>query len=158
MRDGPGQPGFEGIEGDLNISPERAAWPEGSIGAETRRWLEDDARYFLRQALSTPCLNVLTGCDGIYLEDLEGRRYMDFHGNSVHQVGFAHPAVVAAIKTQLDRLSFCTRRYTNHAAIERARTLARIAPGDLGKSLFCPSGAAAVGMALRLARAACPSR
>jgi len=154
MSDGPGRRAFEGIEGDLNVSPERAAWAGRSIGAETRQWLEEDARYFLHQALSTPCLDVLAGCGGIYLEDLEGRRYMDFHGNSVHQVGFAHPAVVEAIKTQLDRLSFCTRRYTNHAAIELARTLARIAPGDLGKSLFCPSGAAAVAMALRLARAA----
>jgi 4-aminobutyrate aminotransferase len=38
--------------------------------------------------------------------------------------------------------------------VELAKTLARITPGDLAKSLFCPSGAAAVGMALRLARAA----
>jgi 4-aminobutyrate aminotransferase len=62
--------------------------------------------------------------------------------------------VVAAIKAQLDELAFCTRRYTNRPAIELARTLARITPGDLAKSLFCPSGAGAVGMALRLARAA----
>jgi 4-aminobutyrate aminotransferase len=79
---------------------------------------------------------------------------MDFHGNSVHQVGFGHPAVVAAIKAQLDALPFSTRRYTNRPAVELAETLAAITPGDLGKSLFCPSGAAAVGMALRLARAA----
>jgi 4-aminobutyrate aminotransferase len=92
-------------------------------------------------------------CEGIYVEDLEGRRYMDFHGNSVHQVGFANPVVIEAIKAQLDELAFCTRRYTNRSAIALARKLAEITPGDLGKSLFCPSGAAAVGMALRLARA-----
>src|SRR5215831_9704555 len=154
MSDGPGRRAFEGIEGDLNVSPERAAWAGRSIGAETRQWLEEDARYFLHQALSTPCLDVLAGCQGLYLEDLEGRRYMDFHGNSVHQVGFANRTVVAAIKTQLDQLSFSTRRYTNRPAVALARKLAEITPGDLGKSLFCPSGAAAVGMALRLARAA----
>src|SRR5439155_1195807 len=99
-----------------------------------------------------PCLNALARSDGIYLEDLEGRRYMDFHGNSVHQVGFGNPAVIAAVKAQLDELSFCTRRYTNARAVELARKLAQITPGDLGKSLFCPSGAAAIGMALRLAR------
>src|SRR6266511_4284258 len=49
--------------------------------------------------------------------------------------------------------SFCTRRYTNIPAVELARKLAQITPGDLAKSLFCPSGAAAIGMALRLARA-----
>jgi 4-aminobutyrate aminotransferase len=144
---------FEGVEGDLNLSSHRAEWMRGNIGAETSRRLEEDSRYFLHQALSTPCLNVLTGADGIYVEDLEGRRYMDFHGNSVHQVGFGNPAVIAAIKTQLDRLSFCTRRYTNVPAIELAEKLAHITPGALGKSLFCPSGAAAIAMAVRLARA-----
>ncbi len=144
--------GFEGIEGDLNLSPRRAEW-RARLGAETRRWLDEDERYFLRQALSTPCLDVLARCDGVWLEDLEGRRYMDFHGNSVHQVGFGHPAVLAAIKAQLDTLPFTTRRYTNRPAVELAKTLAAIAPGDLGKSLFCPSGAAAIAMALRLARA-----
>ncbi len=145
---------FEGIEGDLNLSPHRAEWTRRNIGPETRRWLEEDARYFLHQALSTPCLNALARADGIYLEDLEGRRYMDFHGNSVHQVGFGNPAVIAAVKAQLDELSFCTRRYTNIPAVELARKLAQITPGDLAKSLFCPSGAAAIGMALRLARVA----
>jgi 4-aminobutyrate aminotransferase len=145
--------GFEGVEGDLNLSPHRARWARRDVGPETQRWLDEDARYFLHQALSTPCLDVLARADGIYLEDLEGRRYMDFHGNSVHQVGFGNPAVVEAVKVQLDRLSFCPRRYTNVPAVELARKLAEITPGTLGKSLFCPSGAAAVGMALRLARA-----
>jgi (R)-1-hydroxy-2-aminoethylphosphonate ammonia-lyase len=145
---------FEGIEGDLNLSPHRAEWIRRNIGAETSRRLEEDARYFLHQALSTPCLNVLTRAEGIYLEDVQGRRYMDFHGNSVHQVGFGNPAVVAAVKAQLDELPFCTRRYTNEPAIELAKKLAHITPGTLGKSLFCPSGTAAVGMAMRLARAA----
>src|SRR5262245_6772817 len=144
---------FDGTEGDLNLSPRRADWARRHIDPKTQQWLEEDSRYFLRQALSTPCLNVLGRSEGIYLEDLQGRRYMDFHGNSVHQVGFANGAVVAAIKAQLDELSFCTRRYTNVPAVALARKLALITPGDLGKSLFCPSGAAAIGMALRLARA-----
>jgi 4-aminobutyrate aminotransferase len=138
----------------VNVSPRRAAWAARNVGPETRARLDEDARYFLRQALSTPCLNVLRRCEGIWLEDLEGRRYMDFHGNSVHQVGFGHPRVVEAVKAQIDALPFCTRRYTNETAIALARKLAEIAPGDLSKSLFCPSGAAAVGMALRLARVA----
>jgi 4-aminobutyrate aminotransferase len=140
-------------EGDLNVTLRRAEWARRHIGPETARLLQEDETYFLRQALSTPCLNVLTRCEGIYLEDLQGRRYMDFHGNSVHQIGFGNPRVIQAIKAQLDALPFCTRRYTNLPAISLARKLAEITPGDLGKSLFCPSGAAAMGMALRLARA-----
>jgi 4-aminobutyrate aminotransferase len=141
-------------EGDVNTTNGRRAWQQRNLDAETRRWLEEDERYFLRQALSTPCLDVLARAEGIWIEDLQGRRYMDFHGNSVHQVGFANPAVLAAIKAQLDELPFCTRRYTNVPAVALARKLAAVAPGDLGKSLFAPSGAAAVGMALRLARVA----
>jgi len=141
-------------EGDVNISPRRARWQADALDADARALLEEDARYFLHQSLSTPCLNALRGADGIYLEDLQGRRYMDFHGNSVHQVGFANPAVVAAIKGQLDDLSFCTRRYTNRVAVDLARKLADLAPGDLNKVLFTPSGTAAIGMALKLARVA----
>jgi len=79
---------------------------------------------------------------------------MDFHGNNVHQVGFANPDVIAAVKNQLDELSFCTRRYTNRVAVDLAKKLAEIAPGSLNKSLFCPGGAEAVGIALKLARLA----
>ena len=147
-------PSFEAFEGDTNVSPRRDEWAERHLAPATRRWLEEDQRYFLRQALSTPCLNVLSRCHELYVEDLEGRQYLDFHGNSVHQVGFGNPAVIEAIKAQLDELAFCPRRYTNLPAIALAKKLAEITPGNLGKSLFCPSGAGAIAMALRLARAA----
>ena len=83
-------------EGDINISARRQTWQKTQINAESQAILEEDARYFLKQSLSTPCLNVMRSCDGIYIEDLQGRRYMDFHGNNVHQVGFSNPDVIAA--------------------------------------------------------------
>ena len=141
-------------EGDLNISPRRAGWQAAALDAETRALLDEDARYFLHQSLSTPCLNALRACEGAYLVDLQGRKYLDFHGNYVHQVGFANPSVIAAIKAQLDELSFCTRRYTNRTAVALARNLAGLAPGDLNKVLFCPGGTGAIGIALKLARTA----
>ncbi len=141
-------------EGDINISARREEWQKKHIDSESRNLLDEDARYFLKQSLSTPCLNTMQKCEGIYIEDTQGRRYMDFHGNNVHQVGFANPDVVAAIKKQLDDLSFCTRRYTNRVAVDLAKKLAEITPGDLNKSLFCPGGAEAVGMAIKLARVA----
>ena len=141
-------------EGDLNLSPHRKQWLADNISAETRAWLEEDAKYFLHQSLSTPCLNVFRSCDGIYVEDLEGRRYMDFHGNNVHQVGFRNRRVIEAIKAQLDELPFCTRRYTNLPAIKLARKLTQLAPGNLKKVLFAPGGTTAIGMALKLARVA----
>ena len=141
-------------EGDINISPHRDAWQAANLDEKTRALLDEDARYFLHQSLSTPCLNALQACDGIYIEDLQGRRYMDFHGNNVHQVGFSNPDVIAAIKTQLDELSFCTRRYTNRVAVDLAKKLAEIAPGDLNKVLLATGGASAVGIAIKLARLA----
>ena len=52
---------------------------------------------------------------------------MDFHGNNVHQVGFANPEVIDAVKKQLDELSFCTRRYTNQVAVDLAKKLTTLA-------------------------------
>src|SRR5437867_6333981 len=141
-------------EGDLNISPHRRAWAAENISVETRSLLDDDAKYFLHQSLSTPCLNALKSCRGAWIEDLAGRRYLDFHGNNVHQVGFGHPRIIAAIKEQLDALSFCTRRYTCGPAVALAKKLAEIAPGGLRRVLFAPGGTTAVGMALKLARVA----
>jgi 4-aminobutyrate aminotransferase len=141
-------------EGDINISPRREQWQKTHLDAETHALLEEDTRYFLRQSLSTPCLNAMRACEGIYIEDTQGRRYMDFHGNNVHQVGFGNPEVIAAIKGQIDVLPFCTRRYTNRVAVDLAKKLAEIAPDPLKKSLFCPGGAEAIGIALKLARIA----
>ena len=139
-------------EGDINLSPQRIAWSETYISKETHDLLSEDAKYFLHQSLSSPCLNVLTNSEGIYLKDLQGRDIMDFHGNSVHQVGYGNPKVIKAIKEQLDELPFCPRRYTNKPAIDLAKRLAELAPGKLNKMLFAPGGTNAIGMALKLAR------
>ena len=140
-------------EGEPNRSTERERWRSGQLDEETRRWLDEDARYFLHQSLSTPCLNVLAGAEGSWIEDLQGRRYLDFHGNNVHHAGFGNPKVIEAITRQMHELSFCTRRYTNLPAIRLAKKLADLAPGRLNKVLLAPGGTSAVGMALKLARA-----
>jgi len=142
----------ERSEGDINLSPRRQGWAEQHIDSATAAMLDEDASCFLHQSLSTPCLNALQASQGIYLEDTQGRKIMDFHGNSVHQVGHGHPRVIEAIKAQLDTLPFCPRRYTNQVAIDLARRLIDLAPGDLNKVLFAPGGTSAIGMALKLAR------
>ena len=142
----------ERSEGDINLSPRRTAWAGQHLDEAATAMLDEDAKYFLHQSLSTPCLNAIRASHGIYLEDVQGRDIMDFHGNSVHQVGHGHPRVIEAIKAQLDRLPFCPRRYTNQVAIDLARRLVELAPGDLDKVLFAPGGTSAIGMALKLAR------
>jgi 4-aminobutyrate aminotransferase len=114
--------------------------------------LEGDARVFLHQSLSTPCVNVLTGAKGTILTDAEGREYLDFHGNSVHQVGHGHPRVIQAMKEQLDEMAFCPRRYTNVPAIRLAERLGGLTGGHLSKVLLTPGGSQAMGLAMKLAR------
>ena len=143
---------LEQSEGDVNISPRRSAWTKKNIDEKTSKILAEDERYFLHQSLSTPCLNAISESKGIYLKDMQGRQIMDFHGNSVHQVGYGNTRVVEAIKKQLDEIPFCPRRYTNQVAIDLAKRLTELAPGNLNKLLFTPGGTSAIGMALKLAR------
>ncbi len=141
-------------ESDVNASPRRQAWQADNVGAAARAVLERDAGAFLHQSVSTPCLSVVRKAEGIWLEDADGRRYMDFHGNNVHHIGYGHPRLKEAIRRQLDDLPFAPRRFTCEPAVELAEKLAAIAPGALCKTLFTTGGSDAVEVALRIARAA----
>ena len=141
-------------EGDINLGDRRTAWQAAHIDDETRRVLDEDARWFLHQSMSTPCLNALSAAQGAWLTDTAGRRILDLHGNSLHQIGYGHPKVMAAMRATLDTLPFSPRRYTNGPAIELARRLCTAAPIEQAKLLLAPGGTAAIGMALKLARLA----
>lgn len=139
-------------EGDTNLGQRRDHWQATHLHDATRTLLQEDARWFLHQSLSTPCLNALTGARGAWLTDADGRRILDLHGNSLHQVGHGHPRVVAAIQEALAQLPFSPRRYTNRYAVELARRLCQAAPIPDAKLLLAPGGTSAIGMALKLAR------
>ena len=139
-------------EGDSNRSPHRESFHR-RLAPAVRALLAADARHFLHQSLSSPCLSALRRAEGLWLEDLAGRRYMDFHGNNVHHIGHGHPRLIAALKAQLDELPFTPRRFTNQPAVALAAKLAEIAPGNLAKVLLAPGGSEAIEMALKLARA-----
>jgi (R)-1-hydroxy-2-aminoethylphosphonate ammonia-lyase len=141
-------------EGESNLSDARKTWQEKFVGPNSAHLLKRDADAFLHQSLSTPCLSTIAKADGIWIEDKDGRRYMDFHGNSVHHIGYGHPRLIAAIKAQLDDLCFAPRRFTNDVAVDLAEKLAQIAPGDLNKVLFTTGGSDANEVALKIARAA----
>jgi len=53
-------------EGDGNLSPARSAWAARHLDQAT---LAEDERWFFRQSLSTPCLNVAEGAAGSWLID-----------------------------------------------------------------------------------------
>ena len=77
-------------EGDVNISEERVKWQAHQKNAEeTVALLEKDAALFLHQSMSTKCLDVLEKCKAATIQNIEGKQYLDFHGNNVHQIGFS---------------------------------------------------------------------
>jgi len=144
---------IEREQGDINTTENRRKYWERNLSGESKKWFDEDKKYFLHQSLSTPVLNVLAGARGIYIEDLDGKKYIDMHGNGVHNAGFNNPAVIEAVKRQLDAgMTFCPRRYTNIPAVKLVKKLAEITPAGLQRSLFCPGGSEAVEMALLLAK------
>lgn len=138
-------------EGDVNLSDSRKRWYK-TLDETTLEYIDRDADVYLHQALSSPCLDVLESCEGIYLTDINGKRYMDFHGNNVHQIGYRNRYVLDKVKEQMESLPFSPRRYTNRKAIQFAEKLVSYFTSDLKRVLFAPGGTSAVGMALKLAR------
>lgn len=141
-------------ESETNNTSRRAAWQAEHLDDEGRRLLAEDADYFLHQSVSTPCLAAIRRAEGCWIEDTAGRRYLDFHGNNVHHIGYGHPRLLAAIKAQLDELTFAPRRFTCGPAVALARRLTEISPPGLDKVLFATGGSDAVEIALKIARAA----
>ncbi|EGR7969007.1 aspartate aminotransferase family protein [Vibrio vulnificus] len=146
------KPTYFRSEGDINTTPARQAWNASMNDARTQALLNRDSEIFLHQAMSTPCLDTLEAAQGIYIQDARGKKYMDFHGNNVHQLGYAHPHVIKRVQEQIAKLPFSPRRFTNETAIECAEKLTQICGGELNRVLFAPGGTSAVGMALKLAR------
>ncbi|NRF30634.1 aspartate aminotransferase family protein [Vibrio coralliilyticus] len=139
-------------EGDVNTTPARQAWNASLNDERTQELLQRDSDVFLHQAMSTPCLDALEAAEGIYIQDATGKKYMDFHGNNVHQLGYGHPHVIKRVTEQIANLPFSPRRFTNDTAIQCAEKLTQICGGELNRVLFAPGGTSAIGMALKLAR------
>lgn len=140
-------------EGESNRSERRAKWNTTMQHEETRALLDRDARVFLHQSVSTPCMNSISKAEGAYIWDGQGRKFLDFHGNNVHHIGYGHPRLKEAIRQQMDDLPFAPRRYACDAAVELAEKLGSIAPGGLSKVLFTTGGSDANEVALKIARA-----
>lgn len=141
-------------ESDTNVSPRRRAWADRNLDATAKALLDRDSRAFLHQSVSTPCLNAIVKAEGIYIEDTVGRRYMDFHGNNVHHIGYGHPRLKRAIAEQMEALPFTPRRYASEPAVALAEKLGKITPGKLSKVLFTTGGSDAVEVAIKIARTA----
>ncbi len=89
--------------------------------------------------------------DGMYLYDIEGRKYLDFvAGIAVFALGYNNKAYNDALKAQIDKVIHTSNYYYNVPAIEAAKKLKAVSGMD--RVFFTNSGAEAVEGALKAAR------
>ena len=96
---------------------------------------------------------IIVAADGFHLIDTAGHRYLDGHSSlwcNIH--GHRVPAIDAAIRNQLDRVSHSTLLgLSNEPSIELAAELVRRTPAGLNKVFYSDCGAAGVEVALKIA-------
>ncbi len=108
----------------------------------------------------TPALVIHTGivaakASGVYVEDISGKRYMDFtSGLATANIGHNHPRVVEAIRSQAERLIHSGCIFYHDPLVTVSESLRKITPEGLDMFFFGNSGAEAVEGALKLARLA----
>ena len=90
----------------------------------------------------------------MYLTDASGRKYLDACGGAaVSCLGHGHPAVLAAMHAQIDRLAYAhTSFFTSEPAEALADQLVRTAPAGMSHVYFVSGGSEAVEAALKMAR------
>lgn len=112
---------------------------EGGIAAAHARHVLTP--WLAQGALAPP---VIVRGQGIYLYDTDGTRYADLtSGLIAANLGHGHPAVLAAMHAQIDRLCFSPPNWFNDARAELAEELSRIGPwGEEGARVFFTAGGA----------------
>lgn len=89
--------------------------------------------------------------DGVYLYDLNGKKYLDFcAGIAVFALGYQNKAYNDALKNQIDKLIHTSNYFYNVPAIEAAKKLLEVSKMD--RVFFTNSGAEAIEGAIKAAR------
>src|SRR5712692_2469250 len=101
---------------------------ERPAGPATEAWLNRDS------AVITPAYHRYTDVvavrgEGSHLYDVDGRRFLDFtSGIAVMSLGHSHPAVVAAVKAQAEKLLHVSVTAQHELNIQLAERLVELAP------------------------------
>ena len=94
---------------------------------------------------------VLDRGEGVYLYDIEGKKYLDFAaGIAVFSLGYNNPEYKEALKDQIDKLTHTSNYYYNVPAIEAAEKLKKASGMD--RVFFTNSGTEAIEGAIKAAR------
>lgn len=98
-----------------------------------------------------PLIPIRSG-QGVWLEDFEGKRYLDAVSSWwVNLFGHANPRINAALRDQLEQLEHVILAgFTHEPAVELAERLVAIAPPGLARCFYTDNGSAAVEVALKM--------
>ncbi|WP_427383141.1 acetylornithine transaminase [Janibacter sp. G56] len=91
---------------------------------------------------------------GVWVWDVEGRRYLDLVGGiAVNALGHGHPALVAALSKQVAEAVHVSNFFTTPGQIALAEQLLEVAEAPQGSAVFfANSGAEAIEAAIKVAR------
>ncbi|WP_413868849.1 aminotransferase class III-fold pyridoxal phosphate-dependent enzyme, partial [Albidovulum sp.] len=97
---------------------------------------------------------VLDRAEGIYMWDVQGKRYIDgSSGAMVSNIGHSNPRVLAAMRRQMEKATFGYRLHFETEPGERlAAKVAGLCPEGMEKVFFVSGGSEAVEAAVKLAR------
>ena len=132
---------------------DRRTWIYGRSSPAERAILEADEAVIMRQSGTSPPTMAVRWAEGIHIEDASGRRYIDLHGNNCHHLGHRHPRILAALRDQLESVTFVPRGLTAEPVARLGRALLRRWPGGEGRVFLVPGGSEAIELAILLARA-----
>lgn len=91
--------------------------------------------------------------EGVYFYTPDGKRFLDFNSQLMSvNIGHGNPKVIAAIKAQLDKLTFVHPGTATEPRARLAKLLADVTPGDINTFFFTTGGAEANNNAVRMAR------
>jgi len=124
---------------------------------DNKSWMERDLAHVwhpctqMKDHESVPMIPLRAG-SGVWLEDFEGRRYLDGISSWwVNLFGHANPRINAALRDQLDKLEHAIfAGFTHEPAVVLAEELLRLAPPGLNRCFFADNGSAAIEVAVKM--------
>lgn len=123
--------------------------------SEVKDIIQDNQEYTLfswsKQKGTNPI--AVKHCEGVYLYDYDGKRYIDFSSGLMNvNIGHGNQRVTEAVVRQMQEVSYVTPSCVTKVRGELGKKLAGICPGDLNKAFFTLCGASSIENAIKLAR------
>jgi putrescine aminotransferase len=123
---------------------------------EVRQWYQENINAGFYSLLSFMGLDSSeVYAEGWTVRSADGREFIDLVGGyGSYNFGHRHPAIVAAVKEQLERMPMSSKLLLNPVLAGLCHDLAAIAPTGLTNTFISNSGTEAVECAIKLARLA----